>query len=133
MSQIIENVEAHYETHEVPFGRVYEWHKAHVILECDCGEKCAFVGTSTITTCRGCGADYAALVHDIHYREGRLRGEKVKTQAREVVELLEQARKLMAEDSVVQPAMDPLHVTLHESEVRATMLEDWYERTYLSV
>jgi hypothetical protein len=77
MSQIIENVEAHYETHEVPFGRVYEWHKAHVILECDCGEKCAFVGTSTITTCRGCGADYDALVHDIHYREGRLRGEEV--------------------------------------------------------
>ena len=63
----------------------------------------------------------------------RKQAEKVKTQAREVVELLEQARKLMAEDSVVQPAMDPLHVTLHEAEVRATMLEDWYERTYLSV
>jgi hypothetical protein len=57
MTQIIENAEAHYETHEVPFGRTYEWHQAHVILECDCGERLKL--TSSITTCRWCGADHA--------------------------------------------------------------------------
>ena len=35
----------------------------------------------------------------------RKQAQKVKTQAREIVELLEEARKLMAEDEVVQPAM----------------------------
>jgi len=94
MSQIIENLEAHYEIHEVPFGRIYHW--------------------------RNDGRDST-----------RKEAEKAKTQAREVVELLEQARKLMAEDSVVQPAMDHLYATLHEAEGRATVLEDWYQRTYL--
>ncbi len=73
MTQIIENVEAHYDTTEVPFGRVYHWHHAHLSVECDCGEKLTFSGTSTITTCRRCGADYGDVVHDIHYREGHLR------------------------------------------------------------
>ena len=62
----------------------------------------------------------------------RKRAEKVKTQAREVVELLEQARELMTEDDVLQPAMKHLYAALHEAEGRATMLEDWYRRTYLS-
>ena len=71
MPQIIESIEAHYSTLEVPFGRVYSWHQAHVVLECDCGEKHTFTGTSAITTCR-CGADYGALVHDIRLRERQL-------------------------------------------------------------
>ena len=74
MSKIIESVEAHYETLEVPFGRRYHWYQAHVTLECDCGEILAFSGTSAILTCR-CGAAYGALVHDIHYREEHLREE----------------------------------------------------------
>ena len=77
MSKIIESVEAHYETLEVPFGRIYQWHQAHVTLECDCGEVLTFSGTSAITTCWRCGATYSALVHDIHYREEHLRNEEV--------------------------------------------------------
>jgi hypothetical protein len=77
MSQIIESIEAHYETLEVPFGRVYHWHPEHLIVECDCGEKLTFSATSTITACRQCGSDYDALVHGIHYREEHLRDEDV--------------------------------------------------------
>ena len=76
MPQIIKALEAHYETHEVPFGRSYKWHPEHTIVECDCGEKITFTGISAITTCQ-CGADYGSLVHDIHYREERLRDEDV--------------------------------------------------------
>jgi hypothetical protein len=53
MPQIIESIKAHYSTLKVPFGRVYSWHQAHV------------------------GADYGALVHDIHHREERQRDEDV--------------------------------------------------------
>jgi hypothetical protein len=62
MSTIIESSEAHYETLEVPFGRIYHWHQAYVTLECDCGEMLTFSGTSAILSCR-CGAAYGALVH----------------------------------------------------------------------
>ena len=61
MSRIIESIEAHYETLEVPFGRIYQWHPEHLIVECDCGEKLTFSATGTITACRQCGADYDAL------------------------------------------------------------------------
>jgi hypothetical protein len=70
--KIIESVQAHYETLEVPFGRIYQWHQAHVTLECECGEILTFSGTSAIITCWRCGAAYGALVHDIHYREEHL-------------------------------------------------------------
>jgi hypothetical protein len=72
MTKITERVEAHYKAREVPFGKVYEWHPAYVALECDCGEKLILTATSTITTCRRCGADLGALAHDIKEREGRL-------------------------------------------------------------
>jgi hypothetical protein len=75
MTRIIERVEAHYESREVPFGKTYEWHPAYVVLECDCGEKLTLASTSTITRCR-CGTDHGAVVRDIREREGRLR-EKV--------------------------------------------------------
>jgi hypothetical protein len=61
----------------------------------------------------------------------RKQAEKVKTQASKIVELLEQARELMAEDNAVQPAMKHLCRALYEAEGRATVLEDWYQRTYL--
>jgi hypothetical protein len=70
--KIIERREAHYETREVPFGKVYEWHPAYVALECDCGEKLILTATTTITTCRRCDADLGAFAHDIKEREGRL-------------------------------------------------------------
>ena len=75
MTRIIERIEAHYESREVPFGKTYEWHPAYVALECDCGENLTLTSTTTITRCR-CGADYGAVVLDIREQEGRLR-EKV--------------------------------------------------------
>ena len=39
MAHNIERSEGHYETREVPFGTVYEWHSAHTAFECNCGEK----------------------------------------------------------------------------------------------
>ncbi len=77
MSKIIESVEARYETLEVPFGRIYQWHQAHLTLECECGEILTFSGTSAITTCCRCGAEYGALVNGIYYREEHLRDEDV--------------------------------------------------------
>ncbi len=77
MSRRIQKIEAHYDTVEVPFGRIYHWHQGHVTLECDCGEILTFSGTSAIIACSRCGADYGALVHDIHYREEHVRDEDV--------------------------------------------------------
>jgi hypothetical protein len=73
---IIEDIGAHYETHEFPFARSYEWHPEHIIVECDCGHTLTLTGTSATTAC-GCGIDYGALVHDIRHREERLRDEVV--------------------------------------------------------
>src|SRR5919206_4683959 len=72
--KIIERVEARYEAREVPFGKVYEWHPAHLVLECDCGEQLILTATSTITTCYRCGADLdvEGFVEDLKEREGRL-------------------------------------------------------------
>ncbi len=71
VTRIIENIKAHYETHEVPFGRGYEWHPGHIIVECDCGERFTLTATSTTATCR-CGTDHSALIRDIQEREVRL-------------------------------------------------------------
>ena len=49
MTRIIENIEMRYETHEVPFGRSYEWQPEQVIVECDCGEELTLTATSTTT------------------------------------------------------------------------------------
>jgi hypothetical protein len=49
--------------------------------------------------------------------------EKARTQAREVVELLKQARQKMAEDDTMQPAMEHLQEALREAEVRAATLQ----------
>ena len=72
MAQILERVEARYESREMPFGKVYDWHPASVALECDCAEKVTLNATSTTTTCSGCGADLGTFVHDLREREGRL-------------------------------------------------------------
>jgi hypothetical protein len=72
MTRIIEDIEACYETHEVPFGRIYEWHPEHNIVECDCGERFTLSATSTTTTCCRCGTDHGAIVRGIQKHEGRL-------------------------------------------------------------
>ncbi len=56
--------------------------------------------------------------------------EQAKTEAREVVELLEQASELAAKDDVMQPVIEHLQAAIREAERRAAMLEDWYRRTY---
>ena len=72
MAQILERVEARYESREMLFGKVYDWHPASVALECDCAEKVTLNATSTTTTCSGCGADLGTFVHVIREREDRL-------------------------------------------------------------
>jgi hypothetical protein len=74
MVQILERVQAHYESREMPFGKVYEWHPAAVALECECGEQVTLAATSSSTTtiCSRCGADLDTFVHDIREHEGRL-------------------------------------------------------------
>jgi hypothetical protein len=72
MAQIIERVQARYESREMPFGKVYQWQRAHVTLECDCGEKVTLEATSTTTTCGMCGADLGSFVRDIGERVGLL-------------------------------------------------------------
>ena len=72
MVQILQRVQAHYESREMPFGKVYEWHPATVVLECDCGEKVTLSATSTATACSGCGAELGTFVNESREREGRL-------------------------------------------------------------
>ncbi len=92
MTRIIEDIEAHYETHEVPFGRSYEWHPEHIIVECDCGERFTFTATSTTTTCR-CGRDHSGVVRDIQKHEGRLPDESVHPWHHDAKEQAEQYRQ----------------------------------------
>ena len=65
MVLILERVQAHYESRELPFGKVYEWCPAHVALECDCGEKVTLSATSTTTTCSRCGAELGTFVNEM--------------------------------------------------------------------
>jgi len=72
MTKLSVRIEGHYEVHEDPFSRAYDWHPACVLLKCDCGEELTLTGTSTIPACR-CGADHSEIIQDIQEREGRLR------------------------------------------------------------
>jgi hypothetical protein len=72
MVQILQRVEAHYQSREMPFGKVYVWNPAYLVLECDCAEKVTLSAASTTSTCSRCGADLGTFVRDIREREGRL-------------------------------------------------------------
>ncbi len=73
MVHILQSVQAHYESRQMPFGKVYEWHPAAVDLECECGQKVTLSATSTTTTtCSGCGAELGTFVHAIREREATL-------------------------------------------------------------
>ena len=71
---------------------------------------------------------YRAGNHERHPM--REQAEKARTQAREVVQLLELAHRKMAEDDTTQPAMEHLQEALREAKIRAATIEDWYQRTY---
>jgi hypothetical protein len=58
--------------------------------------------------------------------------QKAKTQAREAVVLLEQARTMLYEDNARQLAIKHIDEAITEADRRAAMLEDWYRRTYSS-
>src|ERR687897_482908 len=60
----------------------------------------------------------------------REEAQKAKTQAREAVVLLEQARTLLAKDKARQLAIKHIEEAITEAHRRAAMLEDWYRRTY---
>jgi hypothetical protein len=78
MTRIIEDRKAHYETHEVPFGRSYEWQPERIIFECDCGQRSTVTATSpTNTRCHQCGADNGVVVRGIRRREYRLPDETI--------------------------------------------------------
>src|SRR5215204_1480412 len=62
----------------------------------------------------------------------REEAQKAKTQAREAVVLLEQARTLLYEDNASQLAIQHIEEAIREADRRAAMLEDWYRRTYSS-
>jgi hypothetical protein len=76
ITKILERADGHYEVHEGPFSRAYDWHPACVTLECSCGERLTLTATSTTATCR-CGTDHSAIIHDIQEREGRMPDESV--------------------------------------------------------
>jgi hypothetical protein len=66
MTQIVEIKNAQYDTVEVPFGRSYRWHQAHVVVECECGEKTTFEISAIIDSravC-ACGADLTADIQE---------------------------------------------------------------------
>jgi hypothetical protein len=72
MTRVTVRIEGHYEVHEAPFSRSYDWHPASVTLVCDCGEELTLTGASIDSTCR-CGVDHSALIDDIRARENQLR------------------------------------------------------------
>jgi hypothetical protein len=57
---------------------------------------------------------------------------RAKTQAREAVVLLEQARTLLYEDNARQLAIKHIDEAITEADRRAAVLEEWYRRTYSS-
>jgi hypothetical protein len=71
MTRITERLEGHYEVHEAPFSRSYEWHPGAVTLVCDCGEELTLTSASIDSTCQ-CGADHSAHIKDLHEREAQL-------------------------------------------------------------
>jgi hypothetical protein len=60
--RLVERTEGHYEVQKVEFGRVYRWCPERLIVECDCGERLTLTGS--ITICRWCGVDHAAVVQE---------------------------------------------------------------------
>ncbi len=76
MMKIIARAEGHYEIHEAPFSRTYEWYPTYATVECDCGGKSSLTGASVVSICR-CGVDHSAVVQDIQKREGQLQPEVI--------------------------------------------------------
>jgi hypothetical protein len=104
MTRIIEDRKAHYETHEVPFGRSYEWQPERIIFECDCGQMSTVTATSPANTrCHQCGADNGAVVYDIRRRGSRLPDEAIHPWLHDAREQEEQHQR----DDAAHPECSP--------------------------
>ena len=60
LAKVIERVQARYEIQEVEMGKVYMWHPAHIVLECQCGERLAL--SASTTSCVQCASDHVLAV-----------------------------------------------------------------------
>lgn len=60
--RIIERIGGYYEPEEVPFGVVYGWQPAFLLIECECGEMLNL--SCSMASCNECGADHTALVRE---------------------------------------------------------------------
>ena len=62
MTQLIMSTKGRYEFAEVEYGRVYKWHPAQVVAECECGQRPTL--TNSTTACGECGKDYAGDIQE---------------------------------------------------------------------
>jgi hypothetical protein len=65
--RIIEHTEAHYETEDVEYGKVYRWHQESVAVECEeCGKRSTHTKSviiSSLIICE-CGKDHTARIRE---------------------------------------------------------------------
>ncbi len=61
MTTVIGHTKGHYEVHELPYAKDFDWCPECVILECDCGRTTSL--TASETTCE-CGTDHTSLVQE---------------------------------------------------------------------
>jgi len=62
MTQLIMSTKGRYEIAEVEYGRVYKWHPAQVVAECECGQRLTL--TNSTTACGECGEDHAGDIQE---------------------------------------------------------------------
>ncbi len=64
--QVIEYLDEHYETQEVPFGRSFKWCAESAVVVCECGKRATFKISDfagSVDAC-ACGADETAGIKE---------------------------------------------------------------------
>ncbi len=64
--QVIEVLDEHYETQEVPFGRSYKWCAESAVVVCECGKRSTFKMSAlcdSVAACE-CGSDHTADIQE---------------------------------------------------------------------
>ncbi len=78
--QVIEYLDEHYETQEVPFGKSYKWCPESVVVVCECGKRATFKMADlcdSVPACE-CGADSAAgIQEELQSQQPEVRGQKL--------------------------------------------------------
>ena len=64
--RVIERQRAHYETVEVPYGKMYGWRQEYSRIQCDCGGDLAWNGKEGVCSC---GAVYLGEVWELDDRD----------------------------------------------------------------